>query len=215
MRGARDREPVETPLWARAEAEAASFAPRQIGPRRHAPLKYLAISIGSLAAVVALASAGGNALDPTGAAEAVSPVTAISATTAPSALVAVRPPAIGRVEAGLGGTPVALTLPAGLDPLITGASVTVDGELEVHATTLRIALEVNRLHRLGSITLDATDPNGALRPDYPLRFHAELVLPSPRPTGRVWLVITAYDGAGDAIGTVRQAVEIAPRLFLD
>lgn len=210
MRGARDREPAVAPLWVRAEAEAASFAPRRIGPRRKPAWLIAGVAIASLAMVVALSRSGSEGLDGAGAARASAAASVVAGKAEPSTLVAVRPPAIGRVEAGLGVTPVALTLPPPGDHLVTSASITVDGELEVHATTLRIALEVDRLHHLGTITLDATDPNGGLRPDWPLRFHTELALPTPRPSGRLWLVITAYNRAGDLIGTLRQAMDIGP-----
>ena len=111
MRGARDREPTEAPLWERAEAEAASFAPRRIGSRRKPGWMIAGVAIGTLAAIVALSNAGRDALDATGAAHASSPESATAETAEPSTLVAVRPPAIGRVTAGLGVRPVVLTLP--------------------------------------------------------------------------------------------------------
>lgn len=183
--------------------------PRRIAPGRRAPWLIATVAVVGLASLVALADAGDNGLE--GARTTVSSLPTATddlAIALPTTAVPVRPPAIGRVEAGLGVAPVMLDLPAGADARITGAALTVDGELEVRASTLRIALEADRLHRLEAITLDATDPDGGLRPDRTLRFHAELALPSPRPTGRLWLVITAFDSAGHPIGTLRRAVEI-------
>jgi len=212
MRGGRDEDPAATPLWARAEADEGTFAPRPIGTSRRGAWLPVVIAAGSLALVVGLASLDGGRHPDGGATDVSQPGAALAASPSPTLLVAARPPAIGSVQGALGRTPVVLRLPGSGTRPITSASVIVDGELAVHATTLRIALEVDRLHHLGTVTLDATDANGALRPDYPLLFHAELALPSPRPLGRLWLVITAYNRAGTAIGTLRKEIVVGPGL---
>ena len=104
--------------------------------------------------------------------------------------------------------PVTLRTPTGQDEAITGIAVPVDGQLEVHASSLRIALEVDRFHRIESLVVDTTDPDGMLRPDRTPTFHVELALPTPRPVGRLWVVITAYDRSGHQIGSLRRAVLI-------
>jgi hypothetical protein len=209
VRGARDREPAEAPLWARAEAEAAAFAPTRITPPRRAPWVVALATVVAIGGLIALASATpavpGSATTQRSLAGADAMPTA-----EPAAAIDVRPPALGSVKSRTGIAPVTLLAPVGRDGAIVGAVVPVDGELEVHASTLRIALEGDRFTRIDSLVIDTTDPNGQLRPDTTPTFHVELELPSPRPIGQLWVVITAYDRNGDEIGSVRSAVLIGP-----
>jgi hypothetical protein len=173
------------------------------------------IALAVVGSLIALAAVGRDGLSGAGIAGVAGHTEAAIAAPLPTTPVTVRPPAVGRVEGGTGGAPVTLRIPAVPDALITGATVTIDGELAVHASSLRIALEVNRLHRLEVVTVDTTDPDGALRPDRTPTFHVELSLPAPRPNGRVWVVITALDRSGHAICTMRESVMIGASLFRD
>lgn len=207
MRGARDREPTEAPLWARAEAEAASFAPRRIAPERHSPWRFVIVVAVAIVGLVGLA----NDLPgvPSGAIVAPAPVALAEATPAdvPSSLVAIRPPAIGSVEAGSGSAPVTLRTPTGRDGPITTAAVPVEGLVAARASSIRVALELDKFHRIDAVEID-TKPDGEFRPDTSPAFHLKLALPSPRPIGQLWVVITAYDRSGNPLGTVRRGVLI-------
>jgi hypothetical protein len=166
------------------------------------------VAVAAVALAVGLANVGREQpATPTsaGRVDAASPV----ATVAPSMLVAVRPPPLGRVEGGSPFAPIRLRTPTGHDVAIVGATVPVDGGLTIYANSVQIALELDRFHRVGDIVID-TNPDGGLRQDYTPTFHVELALPNPRPIGQVWVVITAYDRAGNQIGTVRRSVLIGP-----
>jgi hypothetical protein len=207
VRGARDREPTEAPLWARAEADAASFAPRRIAPERHAPSRFAILVAVAIVGLVGLAN--GLPGVPSGGAVAPPPAALDLATTAdaPSPHVAIRPPAIGSVEAGPGSAPVTLRTPTGRDGPITTAAVPVEGLVALRASSIRVALELDKFHRIDAVEID-TNPDGMLRPDTTPAFHLNLALPSPRPIGQLWVVITAYDRSGHPLGTVRRGVLI-------
>ena len=198
MRGARDREPAEAPLWARAEAEAASFAPRRIAPVRRGPWRF-AIAV-AVAVVGLVGLANGLPAAPSG------------AVAAPSGAVAVRPPA-APAEATTADAPssgsaaVTLRTPTGRDGPITTAAVPVEGLVALRASSIRVALELDTFHRIDAVEID-TNPDGMLRPDTTPAFHLDLALPTPRPIGQLWVVITAYDRSGKSLGTVRRGVLI-------
>ena len=126
----------------------------------------------------------------------------------PAAPAVARPPALGSVNPAAAVAPVTLRLPAGRWGEITGSSIPIDGKLAIYASELRISLE-NGLDPLDSVMLD-TDPNGGLRWDTVPTFHVDLAIPSPRPIGQLWVEINAYDRTGSEVGSLRQAVVIAP-----
>jgi hypothetical protein len=164
----------------------------------------------SAAAIVALIGiASGLQVVPSGAVVVQVPkaAPALTPTDAPASRVAVRPPAIGRMEGGSGRASVTLRTPDGRDGPITTAAVPVEGLVALNASSIRIALELDRFHRIDAVDID-TNPDGMLRPDTTPAFHLELTLPTPRPIGQVWVVITAYDRSGNQLGTVRRAVLI-------
>jgi hypothetical protein len=102
--------------------------------------------------------------------------------------------------------PFTLRVPTGPDGQITSAAVSVDGRLEIRASSIHIALESDPAHRIDSVVIGTPDP-GAFRFDYAPTFHVELALPTPRPIGtQLWVVVTAYDDFGHAIGLVRRPV---------
>jgi hypothetical protein len=207
VRGARDRETNEAPLWARAEMEAASFAPRRIAPERPAPWRFGIVVAVAIIGLVGLAN--GLPSVRSGAVVAQPPAALAEATpaNAPSPHVAIRPPAIGSVEAGSGSAPVTLRTPTGRDGPITTAAVPVEGLVALRASSIRVALELDKFHRIDAVEID-TNPDGMLRPDTTPAFHLNLALPSPRPIGQLWVVITAYDRSGKSLGTVRRGVLI-------
>jgi hypothetical protein len=207
VRRARDREPTEAPLWARAEAEVASFAPRRIAPERRAPWRFAIVVGAAIIGLIGLANVPQAA--PSGAAIVRSPavVPAVTPSGAAASQVTVRPPPIGRVDGGSGTAAITVRVPTGRDGPITTAGVPVDGLVALRASSIRIALELDRFHRIDAIDID-TNPDGMLRPDSTPTFHVNLALPSPRPVGQVWVVITAYDRSGNQLGTVRKAVLI-------
>jgi hypothetical protein len=126
-----------------------------------------------------------------------------------SGAVAARPPAIGRANAAVGVVPVTLYTPTGREGAITGSTVPVEGQLAIYASTLHVALEGSRQEQFDTVIFD-TGADGALRWDRVPTFHVDLALPSPRPVGQVWVVITAYDRTGQEIGVVRRTVLIGP-----
>lgn len=125
--------------------------------------------------------------------------------------VAVRPPALGSIEHAAGRAPVTLHTPTGRDGPITTAAVPVDGLVVLRASSIRIALELDKFHRIDAVDID-TNPDGMLRPDTMPSFHVDLALPTPRPIGQAWVVITAYDRSGNSLGTVRRAVLIGAEI---
>lgn len=102
--------------------------------------------------------------------------------------------------------PVRLSSPAGGDEVVTGGAVLVEGRLEIRATTVRIALQDDTGHLVASAVIDTANRDGTIRPVRAPTFRIELALPEPRPTGRLWVVVTAFDDAGAELGAVRRAV---------
>jgi hypothetical protein len=103
---------------------------------------------------------------------------------------------------------VRLNAPGSEDEIITTSEVLVDGRLEVRADTVRIALLSD-----GGLSLDHTivftgDLDGGIRPLTAPTFRVQLALPSPRPEGRLWVVITAFDEFGVQVGVLRRPVSI-------
>jgi hypothetical protein len=106
------------------------------------------------------------------------------------------------------GSPVSLRLPrTGADPL-TGSTVAVEGALRVRAASVEIVLEGRGKQALASRVVDTTDPNGGIRPVQAPVIDVELPIPTPRPVGRLWVVITAYDRFGTRIGTMYRVVQV-------
>lgn len=105
--------------------------------------------------------------------------------------------------------PVRLTFPSRWDQVITTETVLVEGRLQIRSNTVRIALHGDDARSLDSLTVSTADRDGGIRPVRLPAFHVELELPSPRPEGRLWVVITAYDEAGVEISSMRRPVKIA------
>lgn len=103
---------------------------------------------------------------------------------------------------------VRLNAPGNEDELVTTAAVLVDGRLEVRANSVRIALHSDDGQSLDFAIVFTGDRDGGIRPIRLPTFHVELALPSPRPEGRLWVVISAYDELGVEIGVLRRPVVI-------
>jgi len=134
-------------------------------------------------------------------------VAAVPSTDTPGSVVGAAVPTGDRATAD--AVPFTLGTPAGADGLITGSSVHVDGRLDIRASSIRIALERDVDHRIDAVDID-TNPDGLLRLDTTPTFHVDLALPTPRPIGQLWVVVTAYDRSGHQVGAVRRAVLIGP-----
>lgn len=204
-----DREPDDAPLWTRLEAQSATFTPRRIAPGRRGSWRTLMAATAAIALAIGAAKLFPAAATGLGAAGAADPTQPPGATE-PSQIIAPRPPAVGRIEAGLGIVPVNVRAPTGREGAITGPAVPVDLELHRHAGSLRVGLETDRFHSIAVVTIDTSEYGGDLRPDTAPTYHVDLALPWPRPTGRLWVVVTAYDRSGREIGIVRRAVLIGP-----
>lgn len=105
--------------------------------------------------------------------------------------------------------PVRLTTPSQWDEVITAATVLVDGRLAIRAGSVRVALLADDGSGLDAVLIDTANRDGGIRPVRAPTFRVELALPSPRPEGRLWVVITAYDEAGAEISSMRRPVRIA------
>jgi hypothetical protein len=196
-------------MWARLEAETATFTPRRIAPGRGGSWRTVMAATAAIAMVVGAAKLFAAGSTVIGAAGAADPARASGATD-PAQIVAARPPAVGRIEGDPGIVPVNVRTPTGREGAITGPAVPVDLELHRHAGSVRIGLETDRFHSIAGITIDTSEYGGELRPDSAPRYHVDLALPWPRPTGRLWVVVIAYDRSGHEIGMVRRAVLIGP-----
>lgn len=104
--------------------------------------------------------------------------------------------------------PVRLTSPSVWDEVITTETVLVEGRLEMRANMVRIALHGGDGRSHDSLTVSTADRDGGIRPVRLPTFLVELALPSPRPEGRLWVVITVFDEAGSQIGVMRRPVRI-------
>lgn len=184
----------------------AVFAPARIA-RRPAPIAALSVAL----ALGALALAG--VLDglraPAPAAEEKPVETAAPHPTSTS------PPLIGRGWppahlASEAPVPVRIDSPAGGAGAVTDRFIAVRGELRVHAAAVRVSLQTSERVTLDSTVVDTSNVDGGIRPLHAPAIDVQLALPTPRPTGeRLWIVVTAYDGAGTPVGAVRRLVTIA------
>jgi hypothetical protein len=107
--------------------------------------------------------------------------------------------------------PVRLTAPSQWDEVITTDTVVVDGRLDVRSDTIRIALHSDDGRSLDFTIVYTGDRDGGIRPIRLPTFHVELALPSPRPEGRLWVVITAFDASGVEVASMRRPVRIGAR----
>jgi hypothetical protein len=103
--------------------------------------------------------------------------------------------------------PVSLRRPYTGEPL-SGATVAVEGTLRVRAASVEIVLEGRGKQALVSRVVNTTDPHGGIRPIRSPVIDVELLIPSPRPVGRAWVVVTAYDRFGGQIGAMYRVVQV-------
>lgn len=114
------------------------------------------------------------------------------------------PPDGGNTAAG----PVRLTAPGLWDEVLTTGIVVVGGRLEIRATTVRVALVGGDGTDLDAVDIDTANHDGGIRPVRAPTFRVEFALPSPRPEGRLWVVVTAYDEAGAEISSMHRPIRI-------
>lgn len=110
-------------------------------------------------------------------------------------------------EASMAG-PVRLTAPGSWNQVIATEAVLVQGRLEIRSESVRISLRTDDGTSLGSTIVYTGDRDGGIRPVRLPTIDVELALPSPRPEGRLWVVITAYDEFGVEISSMRLPVRI-------
>jgi hypothetical protein len=104
--------------------------------------------------------------------------------------------------------PVSLSAPIRQTGPLTGPTVPVRGKLLIRAASVRVQLETNDRHALATAVVDTANRDGGIRPLHAPSVDVVLRIPMPRPVGWLWLVITAYDGAGTPIATMRRAVDV-------
>jgi hypothetical protein len=187
-------------LWAAAEIERATFdaqpVARGAGHRLGVVLVVgvLATMVGS--GLVSRAAPGGPRIEGLAVAARESPAQAANQPALPHSPVDPRP-----------GSAVNLRWPRTGDAL-TGATVAIKGTLRVRAANVEIVLEGRARQTLASQVVDTTDPDGGVRPLRTPAIDVELPIPTPRPVGRLWVVITAYDGFGSPIGTMYRLIQV-------
>jgi len=118
------------------------------------------------------------------------------------------PPAAQRVGAAAPDPIIRLTSPAVGPIVISRPQLTVAGGIATHLDHVVIAFEGAQNQLVADATVDVSDPNGGVRPLVAPTFNATFTLPSPRPSGTMWVVVTAYDNIGVAVDVVRRAVVI-------
>jgi hypothetical protein len=106
------------------------------------------------------------------------------------------------------GSPVSLRWPRTGGDALTGATVAVEGTLRVRAASVEIVLEGRGRRALASRVVDTTDPNGGIRPLRTPVIDVDLPIPTPRPLGRLWVVVKAYDPFGTLIGAMYRPVQV-------
>jgi hypothetical protein len=106
------------------------------------------------------------------------------------------------------GSPVSLRWPRTGGDALTGATVAVEGTMRVRAASVEIVLEGQGRQALASRVVDTTDPNGGIRPVRTPVIDVDLLIPTPRPVGRLWVVIKAYDPFGTLIGAMYRPVQV-------
>jgi len=123
----------------------------------------------------------------------------------PSIAVAAAPPANDEAPAAM----IQLESPAVGPIVISRPQLTVAGGIATHLDHVVIALESADNGLVADATVDVSDPNGGVRPLVAPTFEATLALPNPRPSGTMWVVVTAYDNMGMPVDVVRRAVVIS------
>lgn len=196
----------ELPEFVEAAPASIAFEPRRVGGGSGAPRP-----IALLAWVAGLLAIGGIGLlagDP-------------PAPTRPVVVADAGPEATGRIRTGLPSTymgamltrdAVALASPAPDRVEVTTRQVAVSGSVLVKASRVEIFLEARGNRVIDHLSVDVTDPNGGVRPEYAATFEAAFDLPNPRPNGTMWVVVTAYDGRGMPLGGTRRPFAVGPLL---
>jgi len=103
-----------------------------------------------------------------------------------------------------------LEVPVSGPAVVTTPQLVVRGAPLMHADHVVIALESRNNLVVDQAVVDVTDPDGGIRPEVALTFAALLDLPYPRPSGTMWVVVTAYDASGMPLGEERRLFIVGP-----
>lgn len=206
------------------EPESAIFDVTRVGSGRGRPPVLVLGFAGLLAGVVALGVTGRSQAEPVG------PVAVATASPTPILIPGQRGPRVfppvapattssaGQtgIRGYLGVDVVELAVPHRDDEIVRGSTVTVSGSLRIHAATLLIQIQGADQAVLASQVIDTANRDGGIRPLHSPSIDLQLEIPSETPQGRLWLVVTAFNEAGDEVGsmlrTLRYELVGAPRL---
>jgi hypothetical protein len=195
----------DLPIFDEAPLRAVDFAPREVRPPgRRGPFVAGAWAL-AIAGLVAVGLLTGEPRhdDRASVAEASHVVSARPLPGLPST----------RMEALLlAPGPIALKAPAPTRVEVTTDRLEVAGSLLVRADRVLIALEARGNRVLDQVSVNVADADGGIRPEYGPMFGTTFELPSPRPRGTMWVVVTAYDEGGMPLGTTRRPFEVGPLL---
>jgi hypothetical protein len=119
------------------------------------------------------------------------------------------PPDLGPASTRMGAlllvpAAIALDSPAPARVEVTTPKVDVLGTMLVRAARVQIALEARGNRVLDHVSIDVSNHDGGIRPEWGPTFQASFDLPFPRPNGTMWVVVTAYDERGMPLGATRQ-----------
>ena len=196
-----------------AAPESVTFELRRIQRSSRRPRAIAVVTVAAFGALVVIGGLGGRdfARAPSSQADAQEAVPGSS----PARLARATPHVFagqgpqGRILASAPVVVVRLRSPSHADEVITTAVVVVYGRLEVRAATVRVSLEDDQARSLDALTIDTSDPDGGIRPVREPVFQVALALPLPRPEGRLWVAITAFDEYGLPLGLMRRPILIA------
>jgi hypothetical protein len=110
---------------------------------------------------------------------------------------------------GLAPPPVLLDRPQLRGAEIRTATLAVEGVLRIKADSVRVSLQTLDHVTLDSATFRTANLDGGIRPVRAPTIDVEFPVPEPRPLGqRLWIIVTAFDADGRALGVVRRVVTI-------
>jgi hypothetical protein len=176
-----------------------------VRPRSRVPLAG-ALWIGAIAVMVALGTAGHGPAGPSG------PPTANEASTTGDPglrLADAASPGPRPVPAGVSSLDVIdLRTPRAGPIVVSTHDLPVDGVVFWKAARVEISLEGLGTRVLASAVVNLLNADGEMRLAVSPTFEASFDLPSPRPTGTVWVVVRAFDTQGAFLGSTMRTVTI-------
>lgn len=193
----------ELPILDEAPLRAVEFEPRALRPQGR-PGR---IAAGAWAVTVAcLVGVGALATEPDQEVPLTAEATPPATTRPDSNLPSTRMGALLRLEV------IDILSPAPARVEVTTRRLDVAGAVLVRAARVRIALEARGSRVLDHVSVDTSDLHGGIRPEYGPTFSATFDLPLPRPSGTMWVVVTAYDEGGMPLGAIRRPFTVGPLL---